>query len=75
MEADIAYIFPKKVVKIDLWLVVAFYCLFLRMKLSNNNFVLVLIVIFHCFDLVVVLVLVLKVTAVEKYPAAGQMAH
>ena len=62
-------------VKIDLWLVVAFYCLFLRMKLYNNNLVLVLIVIFHCFDLVVVLVLVLKVTAVEKYPAAGQMAH
>ena len=40
MEADIAYIFSKKVVKIDLWLVVAFYCLFLRMKLSTNNFVL-----------------------------------
>ena len=45
------------------------------MKLYNNNLVLVLIVIFHCFDLVVVLVLVSKVTAVEKYPTAGQITH
>ena len=75
MEADISNIFPKMVEKIDVRLVVAFYCLFLRMKLSNNNFVLVLIVIFHCFDLVVVLVLVSKVTAVVKYPSVGQMAH